>query len=158
MKKALYIGIFDPINLGHLDIIERASKLIDELVIGVFVNPTIPSDIAIEKRIEMVEKSVKHIENVTVARFNGDIDTFIKTYQINLYIRGLRMMTELEQELNIVHANNHLKYKLDTIFLATNELYANYSSKEVRLIAKKHGNIEPFLPKSIVNDVKRIYA
>lgn len=158
MKRALYIGIFDPITLGHLDILERSSDLVDELIIGVVAQPPNPTDIGLSDRIRLVKKSVSHLKNVQVVEFCGLLGQFIVEYEVNLFIRGLRMMTDFESELNIVHTNYHLHYNIDTVFLSTNEVYSSYSSREVRQIAKNHGLIEPFLPPSIVNDVKSIYA
>lgn len=158
MKRALYIGVFDPINLGHLDIIERAGRLVDELVIGVLANPQISTDIPVTERIRIVKKAVNHIENVEVIQFQGAMMDFIKTHDINLCVRGLRMMSDFEYELNIVQVYSQLEDGLDTVFLTTNEIYANYSSREVRQIAKNHGNIEKFLPACIINDVKSIYV
>lgn len=158
MKRALYIGIFDPITLGHLDILERSADLVDELIIGVMVYPPNPTDIPLSSRIQLVKKAVSHLEHVQVVEYNGRLGEFIVEYEVNLLIRGLRMMTDFENELNIVHTNYHMHYNIDTVFLSTNEIYSNYSSKEVRQIAKNHGQIEPFLPASIVKDVKSIYA
>ena len=158
MKRALYIGIFDPITLGHLDILERSSELVEELIIGVVINPPNPTDIQIPNRVQLVKKAVSHLNNVQVIEYDGRLGDFIVNYEVNLLIRGIRMMTDLENELNIVHTNYHMRYNIDTVFLSTNELYSNFSSREVRQIARNHGQIEPFLPPSIVNDVKSIYA
>lgn len=158
MKKALYIGIFDPITLGHLDILKRAAMLVDKLIIGVMIDTSIPTEIGIDERIRLVKKSVSNLKNVQVVEYNGRLDEFIVEYEINLLIRGLRMMSDFENELNVVHTNYHMSYNVDTVFLSTNEAYSNYSSKDVRQIAKNHGKIEEFLPPCIIEDVKSIYA
>lgn len=158
MKKALFLGIFDPITLAHMDIICRACELVDELTIGVMVTPLPPTEIDFEERIRMVEKAVKELKNVRVVECNGKIDEIIKKIDINIMIRGLRMLTDFENELNIVHTNNQLNYNVDTVFLAMDEHVTNYSSREIRIIAKNHGPISEFLPTNIVDDVKRIYA
>jgi len=158
MKRALYIGIFDPITLGGLDILERSLELVDELIVGVAVTPFPPAEIAAADRVRLVEKAVSHLENVHVVEYDGRLSDFLVDYEINLLIRGLRMMTDFEAELNMVHTNYQLNYNVDTVFLSTSELYSSFSSREVRQIAKNHGQIEPFLPKCIVDDVKSIYA
>lgn len=158
MKKGLYIGIFDPITLGHLDIIERSVKLVDELVIGVLVEPMVSTEICLKDRIRLVNKVMEHYENVKVVEFNGLLSKIIDENGINIMIRGLRMMTDFENELNIVHTASQMNFDVDTIFLCTNEIYANYSAREVRQIAQNHGEVAPFLPECIVEDVKSIYA
>lgn len=120
--------------------------------------PPTPTDLNLEDRVRLVQKAVKHLKNVQVVEYDGRLDGFIVKYEINLLIRGLRMMTDFENELNIVHTNDRLNYNIDTVFLSTNERYSYYSSKEVRQIAKNHGNVEAFLPPCIVDDVKSIYA
>ena len=158
MKRALYIGVFDPITKGGLDILQRSMELVDELYIGVLCSPMTHADIPIEKRVELVEKAVSNLKNVHVVEYDGRLSEFIVRYEINLLIRGLRMMTDFEAELNVVHTNHQLNYNVDTVFLSTNEAYSNYSSREVRQIAKNHGSIEQFLPDCIVEDVKSIFA
>lgn len=158
MKRALYIGIFDPITLGHLDILERSADLVDELIVGVVAQPPNPTDIGLCDRIRLVKKAMSHVKNVQVVEYCGQLGPFIVDYEVNLFIRSLRMMTDFESDLNIVHTNYHLHNNIDTVFLSANEVYSSYSSREVRQIAKNHGPIEPFLPPSIVNDVKSIYA
>lgn len=158
MKRALYIGIFDPVTLGHLDMIERSSNLVDELIVGVLVDPPNPTDITLHDRIQLVRKAVAHLKNVQVVEFCGRTDEFVVKFKVNLFVRGLRKMTDFEQELNIVHTNDELHYNIDTIFLSASEVYASYSSREVRQIARNHGMVEAFLPECIVDDVKSIYA
>lgn len=158
MKQGLYIGIFDPINLGHMDIIERASNLVDCLVIGVVKEAFKPTEIDVKVRIEFVKKAVEYLKNVKVVEYNGRLSETIAECNITMLIRGLRMMTDFENEINLVHTTYMMNYNVDTVFLCANERYANYSSKEVREVARNHGKIEQFLPKNIVNDVKSIYA
>ena len=158
MKKGLYIGIFDPITLGHMDIIERAAKLVDQLVIGVVVDSIVPTEIDLEDRIRLVNKVMVSYNNVHIVEYDGRFGKIIAENDINIMIRGLRMMTDFENELNIVHTTSQMYYSFDTIFLCTNEIYANYSAREVRQIARNHGEVAPFLPECIVEDVKSIYA
>lgn len=158
MRRALYIGVFDPITLGGLDILQRSMELVDELYIGVMCGPMTRADIPVDKRIRLVEKAVSNLKNVHVVEYDGRLSEFLVKYEINLLIRGLRMMTDFEAELNIVHTNHQLNYNVDTVFLSTSEVYSNYSSSDVRQIAKNHGQIEGFLPDCIVEDVKSIFA
>ena len=157
MKVGIYLGNFDPITLGHFDIIKRSAELVDKLVVGVIIAPAIPTEFTIDERVDMVKKVTKSISNVDVDPCIGIVEEFAREKEANILIRGLRMMTDFENELHIVQTNYQLNKELDTIFLTTSEKYSNFSSKEVRQIARQHGEVDQFLPAEIVEDVKRLY-
>lgn len=158
MKTGLYIGIFDPMNLGHMDIIERATKLVDRLIIAVVKESGAPTEISMENRMMLVKTSVENLNNVQVVEYDGRLGQLIAEYDINIMIRGLRMMTDFENEMNFFHTAHELRFDVETVFICADERYTNHGAKELRDIARNHGDVESFLPSNIVEKVKSIYA
>jgi pantetheine-phosphate adenylyltransferase len=130
--KAVYAGSFDPITVGHLDLIERASKLCDELVVAVGNNPRKKYTFIPRDRKKYVEMSVGHLQNVRVVHFEGLLVTFLKSLQINTIIRGIRAFSDFESELQIASANRYLDPNIETIFMMPKEQYSCISSSMVR--------------------------
>ena len=120
MRRAVYPGSFDPITFGHLDIIERSAKMVDELVIGVLCNSAKKSLFSLEERVNMIKEITKDIPNVSVESFEGLLVDYMRKIDANIIIRGLRAVTDFEYELQIAQMNHVLKDDAETIFLITN--------------------------------------
>ena len=120
MSKAIYPGSFDPITFGHIDIIERASKIVDELVVGVLCNSAKNPLFSLDERVSMIEEMTKHLPNVTVQAFDGLLVDYMNKIGATLIVRGLRAVTDFEYELQIAQTNHVQNENIETIFLTTN--------------------------------------
>ena len=157
MKKAIYPGSFDPITFGHLDIIERSSKIVDELVIGVLNNSAKNSLFSLEERVSMIEEMTKDIPNVTVSSFNGLLVDYMREIGATINIRGLRAVTDFEYELQIAQTNHVQNPDMETIFLTTNLKYSYLSSTIVKEFASYGGDISKFVPEPIIEKIYKKY-
>jgi pantetheine-phosphate adenylyltransferase len=155
MKKAIYPGSFDPVTFGHIDIISRASEIMDELVIGVLCNSQKNSLFSLEERVSMIKEMTKDIPNVTVASFDGLLVDFMREIDATIIVRGLRAVTDFEYELQIAQANHVQDSRVETIFLTTDLRYSYLSSTIVREYASYGGDISNFVPECFID---RIYA
>ncbi len=153
MRKAIYPGSFDPVTYGHVDIIRRASALVDELVIGVLKNNAKKGLFSVEERIEFLKRVTKEIHNVRIISFDGLLVDCAVEYGTHTIIRGLRAVTDFEYELQLAQTNKRLRPDIDTVFLTTNVEYAYLSSSVVREIAGYGGDISHFVPECIMEDV-----
>ena len=157
MKKAIYPGSFDPITFGHLDIIERSSKIVDELVIGVLNNSAKNSLFSLEERVSMIEEMTKDLPNVTVSSFNGLLVDYMREIGATINIRGLRAVTDFEYELQIAQTNHVQNPDMETIFLTTNLKYSYLSSTIVKEFASYGGDISRFVPEPIIEKIYKKY-
>ena len=132
MKKAIYPGSFDPVTNGHVDMIERASKIVDELVVGVLNNSAKNSLFSLDERVSMLKEITKDMPNVTVASFDGLLVDFMEKIDATIIVRGLRAVTDFEYELQIAQSNHRVNPKIDTVFLTTNVKYSYLSSTIVK--------------------------
>ena len=155
MTRAIYPGSFDPITNGHLDIIERSSKMVDELVVGVLNNSAKNSLFSLEERVSMIEEMTKDIPNVTVASFEGLLVEFMNKIDATIIVRGLRAVTDFEYELQIAQTNHVENPEVETIFLTTSLQYSYLSSTIVKEFASYGGDISKFVPAQFID---RIYA
>ena len=155
MKKGIYPGSFDPVTLGHLDIIHRAAKLTDDLIVGVLVNKSKKSLFSIEERVELLRRVTKDMPGVTVKSFDGLLVDFAKEENAGFIVRGLRAVTDFEYEIQIAHTNHKMCPEIDTLFLTTTLDYSFVSSSIVREIASYGGDISPFVPECIKEDIYR---
>ena len=123
--KAVYPGSFDPVTFGHLDIIQRAAKVVDELIIGVIVNKAKKSPLfTLEERVSMLKEATKEYPNVTVKMFDGMTIDFARENEARLIIRGLRAVTDFESEMQIAQTNHSLDSNIDTMFFTTSLEYS----------------------------------
>ena len=136
MKTAVYPGTFDPVTYGHLDVILRASKLFDRVIVGVLHNSSKSPLFSVEERVNILKKATQDIPNVEVRSFSGLAVDFAKECQAHTIVRGLRAITDFEYELQIAQLNRVMDTSIDTVFLTTSLEYAYLSSSIVKEIAK----------------------
>lgn len=150
-KKAIYPGTFDPITNGHLDIIKRASKLFDEVVISVAASQSKSPYFDLEKRVFMIKASIQDLgENVHVKSFNNLLVDFAKEEQASIIIRGLRAVSDFEYELQMGYANSSLDPDIETVYLMPTLEHAFVSSSIVRTLIPFKGKIDHLVPKAIL--------
>ena len=157
MKKAIYPGSFDPVTFGHLDIIERSSKIFDEVVIGVLNNSAKNALFTTEERVSMIQQLVIDYPNVTVDSFEGLLVDYARSIDANVIIRGLRAVTDFEYEIQIAQTNKVEYPELETIFLTTGLHYSYLSSTIVRDFASYGGDISRFVPAEIIPLIQAKY-
>ena len=153
MSRAIYPGSFDPVTYGHLDIIKRAAKIVDELIVSVLNNNSKSPLFSVENRVKMLEEVVKDIPNVKVMSFEGLLVDFAKSVDANVIVRGLRAVTDFEYELQMSQTNSVLNSDVDTIFFTTSLEYAYLSSSTVKEAAYFGADISKFVPQSVVQQV-----
>ena len=154
MKVAVYPGSFDPLTLGHLDIIERASVLVDELVVGVLNNNAKSPLFSSDERVKMIRESVSHLPNVRVEAFSGLSVDFVRKCGAGFIVRGLRAVTDFEYELQMAQTNRSMDRSIDTIFFTTELNYAYISSSIVKEVAWYGGEVSGFVTPQIEKLVK----
>ena len=154
MTRAIYPGSFDPVTLGHLDIIKRASKIVDELIVGVLNNKSKTPLFSVENRVKMLNDAVSDLPNVKVMSFEGLLVDFAKKVDAQLIVRGLRAVTDFEYELQMSQTNSVLNNEVDTIFFTTSLEYAYLSSSTVKEAAYFGADISKFVPPNVVIEVK----
>ncbi len=151
MIKAVYPGSFDPVTLGHLDIIRRAARVVDELIIGVLVNSAKTSFFTLEERVEMIEQVTQDLPNVRVKKFEGMTVNFARENEAHLIIRGLRAVTDFEYEMQIAQTNHMIAPDIDTMFFTTSLEYAFLSSTIVKEVAYYGGDITKFVMPEVID-------
>ncbi|MCR5546215.1 MAG: pantetheine-phosphate adenylyltransferase [Lachnospiraceae bacterium] len=150
MKRAIYPGSFDPITFGHMDIIERSSKMFDEIIVAVLNNSQKNSLFSVDERVTIIRGLTKDFTNVKVMSFEGLLVDFADAVDANIIIRGLRAVTDFEYEIQIAQTNHVENPKLDTVFLTTSLNYSYLSSSVVREFASYGGDISKFVPEEII--------
>ncbi len=153
MLRAIYPGSFDPVTLGHLDMIRRSAAIADELIVGVLQNNAKKSLFPVEERVRMLSEVTKDIKNVRVVSFDGLLVDFAKEMDAKVIVRGLRAVTDFEYELQMAQTNRKLDSEIETLFLTTALEYSYLSSSTVKEIAGFDGDISQFVPKQIVDKV-----
>ena len=157
MKRAIYPGSFDPLTLGHLDMIERSAKIVDELVIGVLNNSAKNSLFSLDERVSMIKEMTESMPNVTVASFDGLLVDYMKEINATIIVRGLRAVTDLEYELQIAQTNHVENPEVETIFLTTSLQYSYLSSTIVKEFASYGGDISKFVPARFIDRIYEKY-
>ena len=158
MKTAIYPGSFDPVTLGHYDIIERSSKIFDKLIVGVLNNSAKSPLFSVEERVNMLKDVTSHFPNVEVQSFAGLLIDFVRSNDANVIVRGLRAITDFEYELQLAQMNRVIAPEIDTLFLTTNLKYAYLSSSMAKEVAMYGGDISSFLSPEIAENVREKYA
>lgn len=154
MLKAIYPGSFDPVTYGHLDIIKRSCKIVDELVVGVLNNNAKMPLFSVEERVKMLKEVTKDLDNVAIVPFAGLLVEFARETGAALIIRGLRAITDFEYELQMSQTNHKLEPGVETMFLTTSIEYSYLSSTTVKEIAAFGGDISLFVPEVIGKELK----
>ena len=157
MKRAIYPGSFDPLTLGHLDMIERSAKIVDELVIGVLNNSAKNSLFSLDERVSMIKEMTESMPNVTVASFDGLLVDYMKEINATIIVRGLRAVTDFEYELQIAQTNHVENPEVETIFLTTSLQYSYLSSTIVKEFAAYGGDISKFVPARFIDRIYEKY-
>lgn len=157
MKSAIYPGSFDPVTLGHLDIIKRSAGLTDHLIVAVLNNSSKTPLFSVDERVNMLKDVTKDLPNVEIVSFSGLLVEFASQCSCNVIIRGLRAVTDFEYELAMSQTNRVANPDIDTIFLNTSLKYAYLSSSMVKEMAQFGGDISKFVPENVIEPIYEKY-
>ena len=157
MRTAVYPGSFDPITNGHLDVIERASRVCDKIVVGVLNNTSKTPLFTAEERVEMIRSVTGHLENVEVDSFTGLLVDFAAAKKAKVIIKGLRTVTDFEYEFQMALLNKALNPEFETMFMMTNSKYSYISSSMVKELAGFKGDLTGLVPCEIIEAIKEKY-
>jgi pantetheine-phosphate adenylyltransferase len=155
---AIYPGSFDPITLGHLDIIERGCRLFEQVIVAVLRNPNKSPLFTIQERVEQIRLCTRHLPNVEVDSFSGLTVEYARLRNAQVLLRGLRVLSDFEKELQMAHTNETLWSEIETVFLATSNEYSFLSSSVVKEIARFGGSIDHLVPQQVALDIYRCYT
>jgi len=158
MAIALYPGTFDPATLGHIDLIRRAAKLFDEVIVGVADNRDKSPLFTLVERVEMLEVAVNGIDNVRVIGFNNLLIDCVREQNADTILRGLRAVSDFEYEFQLAAMNRHLDPGIETTFLTPSESYAFLSSTLIKEVASLGGDVSEFVPAQVMKALKRVYS
>ncbi|MDT0176467.1 pantetheine-phosphate adenylyltransferase [Enterobacter sp. BRE11] len=148
--KAIYPGTFDPVTLGHLDIVTRAAQMFDRVVLAVAASPSKKPMFSLDERVELARNMVAHLPNVEVAGFSDLMANFARAQQANVLVRGLRAVSDFEYEMQLAHMNRHLLPTLESVFLMPTEGFSFVSSSLVKEVARHGGDVSAFLPPHVL--------
>ncbi len=154
MKTAVYPGSFDPCTNGHLDVIKRASRLFDKLVVAVLINSSKQPSFSVEERVDMLKSVTKDIDNVEIRSFSGLLADFMKNINSSIIIKGIRAVSDFEYEFQMALTNRTLNPELETLFLHTSQDYMFLSSSIVKEIAKYGGCLDGLVPDDLIPIIK----
>ena len=154
MRRAIYPGSFDPITAGHLDVIHRAAKLFDEVIVAVAFNDQKKTMFTAEERVVLIREVTAGVGNIRVACFGGLLVEFARQENAVAVVRGLRAISDFEFEFQMALMNRKLDPLIETIFLTPREEYTYLSSRIVKEIARLGGNVEAFVPTSVVRALR----
>jgi pantetheine-phosphate adenylyltransferase len=157
-RLAVYAGSFDPPTLGHLDLIDRASALFSDVIVGIGRHPSRGPLFTVQERLDLVSRISGHLPNVTVEEFDGLLIDFCKQKGARVIVRGLRAATDFEYELQIAHANADLEPNVDTVFLPTRTRMGFISASLVREIASHSGDVSRYAPALVCEALVRKFA
>lgn len=155
MKIGVYPGSFDPVTKGHLDIIYRAEKLFDRLIVAVMVNPDKHCTFTLDERVELLRQATKGHPNVEVTSFNGLLAEYAKLCNATAIVKGLRALSDFEYEFQMAMTNRRLNRDLETVFLTTNAENMFLSSSMVRQVGRFGGDISPFVPDGLAEIIQK---
>ena len=161
-QHAVYVGSFDPITLGHEDIIARASRVFPRVTVGVGINPDKAPLFTADERVKLLTRVLQDYKNVTVEAFSGLTVDYVRSLDAGVLIRGLRTVSDIETEFTMTLANHHLDPEIETMFLMASEKYAHISSTLIKQIAKlgqsaARNKLNDFIPKIVVDPLIEKY-
>lgn len=149
LTRVVYPGSFDPVTNGHIDIIKRATKVFDEIIVAVFFNPSKDPLFSMEERVEMLEESTKEFPGVSVDSFTGLTMDYVKSRNAGAILRGLRAVSDFEGEFQMASMNRNLDDDVETIFFMTDSKYAFLSSSIVKEVAYFNGDVTDIVPECV---------
>lgn len=152
---AVYPGTFDPLTLGHLDLIERASHIFDQVIVAVVISSKKNTQFSAKDRMEMARISVKHLPNVRVDSFDGLLVNYVRSRKVHVLLRGLRAFSDFEYEFQMALTNRKMAPEIETVFLMPKESFSYISSSTVREIMERGGNIGPFVPPGVKQFIQK---
>ncbi|MCI8363749.1 MAG: pantetheine-phosphate adenylyltransferase [Eubacterium sp.] len=158
MIKAVYPGSFDPVTYGHLDIIKRASKVVDEVIVAILKNNSKNPLFSLEERVRMLEDTTEEFPNVKIQTFDGLTVDFARSVEAKVMIRGLRAVSDFESEMQIAQTNHSLDPDIDTLFFTTSLEYAFLSSTIVREVASYGSDVSNMVPAAVEKMLRKKYA
>ncbi|MCQ4324117.1 pantetheine-phosphate adenylyltransferase [Stutzerimonas stutzeri] len=158
MNRVLYPGTFDPITMGHADLVERASRLFDQVIIAVAANPKKNPLFPLEQRVELAREVTKHLPNVEVMGFSTLLAHFVKEQSANILLRGLRAVSDFEYEFQLANMNRQLAPDVESLFLTPSEKYSYISSTLVREIASLGGDVSKFVHPAVMQALKERFG
>lgn len=144
--KAIYPGTFDPMTLGHLDIVTRAARMFDRLVVAIAASPGKKPLFTLDERVDLARQATAHLTNVEVVGFNELMADFARAQQANVLVRGVRAVADFEYESQLAQMNRHLLPALETVFLLPSQGFSFVSSSLVKEVARHGGDVQAFLP------------
>lgn len=157
-RTAVYPGSFDPVTLGHLDIIHRAAKQFDRLIVAVLNNPNKRPLFSVEERTDLLKRLAGQLPNVEIDSFHDLLVNYMMTKKAQTIVRGIRSVTDFEFELQLASTNRQLNDQVETIFMMTNPKYSYLSSSIVKEIAQFHGPVHELVPQEVENALKAKFA
>lgn len=155
MRKAIYAGSFDPVTKGHLDVIDRGSKIFDELIIAVADNHAKPPLFSKSERVDLIKKQLGKYKNVSVDSFEGLLIDYVRRLKTNIILRGIRTMSDFEYEFQMALTNRAIAPDIETVFVMTCEKYAYISSRLLKEAAYLGADISIFVPPEVTTAIKK---
>jgi pantetheine-phosphate adenylyltransferase len=157
-RVAVYTGSFDPVTLGHINVIERASRLVDKLIVGIGINIEKQSLFTSDERLELVSRATRHLPNVEVRQFSGLAVHFVRECGSHVMLRGVRSLTDIETEFTMTLANRKLDPTVETVFLMSDEQFTHVSSSLLKQITPLATDEElaRFVPRDIIPELRRL--
>ncbi|KNZ41188.1 pantetheine-phosphate adenylyltransferase [Acetobacterium bakii] len=157
LKIAVYPGSFDPLTKGHLDIIQRAATVFDKLIVCVMVNKSKNYLFSCEERAQLIAESLEGLDNVEVDTCNGLLIDYVRSRKTNIIVKGLRALTDFENEFQMALTNKHLDNNIETFFMMTSNKYSYLSSSLVKELVKFQGNVSDFVPVNVEKAIQKKY-
>ncbi|MBI5451045.1 MAG: pantetheine-phosphate adenylyltransferase [Gammaproteobacteria bacterium] len=155
---AIYPGTFDPMTLGHADLVERAVRVFDTVIVAIAANPRKEPLFALDQRIDLAREALQHVPNVRIQGFDTLLIDFVRSQRAQVIIRGLRAVSDFEYEFQLAGMNRKLAAEIETLFLVPAEQFANISSTLVREVAALGGDVSAFVPAGVKQALDRVYG